>query len=113
MLGSSVLLELAKQRKAGNAAAASRHRRDHQCPRPRIVYQMFDGDRVENDDGTWSPKEFTYDPPLPALRRFSATHFGHRFTQLRFSSGINSRVQTEQDRQPFVRAHLRQNVYTP
>lgn len=48
-------------------------------------------------------------PPRPALRRFSATHFGHRFTQLRFSLGMNSRVQTEQDRQPFVRAHLEQN----
>jgi len=36
------------------------------------------------------------DPPRPALRRFSATHFGHRFTQLRFSLGMNSRVQIEQ-----------------
>jgi hypothetical protein len=25
-----------------------------------VVYQMFGGDRVENDDGTWSPREFTY-----------------------------------------------------
>ena len=53
------------------------------------------------------------DPPRPALRRFSDKHFGHRFTHLRFSSGMNSRVQTEQERQPFVRAHLEQNVYTP
>jgi len=25
-----------------------------------VVYQMFGGDTVENDDGTWSPREFTY-----------------------------------------------------
>lgn len=25
-----------------------------------VVYQMFGGDKVENDDGTWTPKEFTY-----------------------------------------------------
>jgi hypothetical protein len=25
-----------------------------------VVCQMFGGDRVENDDGTWSPREFTY-----------------------------------------------------
>ena len=53
------------------------------------------------------------DPPRPALRRFWDTHFGHRFTQLRFSSGMNSRVQTEQERQPLVSAHLEQNAYAP
>ena len=49
------------------------------------------------------------DPPRRALRRFSATHCGHHFTQLRFSLGLNSRVQDEQDRHPFVRALLEQN----
>jgi len=25
-----------------------------------VFYQMFNGERVENDDGTWTPREFTY-----------------------------------------------------